>query len=160
MSENDPQNQSQGEPDLGDAGKRAIKAERDRADAAEREVSALKSQLQPYIDAGLTDPVATKAELDRLASENAALTQDVTEKTVEITRLNVGIDKGLPKQFIARLKGADEAELSADADTLLPLISGKSDPFPKADPSQGSKGATGKTSTADQFASQMEAAGF
>lgn len=160
MPENEPQTPAQGDPELGDAGKRAIKAERDRADAAEKRVAALEAQLQPYIEAGITDPNAVKAELDRLANVETVLTKEISDTQLETARLRVGITKGIPLEVIARLKGNDEAELSADADTLLPLLSGKTDPFPKADPSQGNHGPGGTPSTADQFKSQLEAAGF
>jgi len=155
MPETDPQNPAQGDPELGDAGKRAIKAERDRADAAEREANALRARLKPFEDAGITDATAAKAELERLAAENAALTNDLNVRTLEVARLNVGIDKGLPKAFINRLSGNDEAELAADADTLLPLLAGKTDPFPKADPSQGAAGKSGAPTNADTFAEQL-----
>jgi hypothetical protein len=124
------------------------KSLRDRLTEAE-------TRLQAFEAAGVTDPAAVKAELERLATENADLTKDVGDKTLTIARLNVGIDKGLPKAVISRLTGNDEAELAADADSLLPLLSGKTDPFPKADPSQGAQGKSGTPTNADMFAEQL-----
>lgn len=155
MSENDPQTDPQGDPGLGDAGKRAIKAERDRADAAEREVQALKATLKPYVDAGITDPAATKAELDRLTGENSTLSTSLASTSLEVIRLNVGIDKKLPKELIARLKGDDEDSIAADADTLGPYA-GVKPTAPAPDPSQGPHGAGGARTTAQQFADSFD----
>jgi hypothetical protein len=154
MSKDDPSNNTPtpGDPELGDAGKRAIAAERARADAAERNVSALQAQLKTFTDAGITDPASTKTELDRLTAENTTLTTDNDGKTKEITRLNVGIDKGLPKSLIARLQGDDEDSLTADAEALLEFVPADNKPtVPKSDPSQGPK-AAGAPTVAQQFA--------
>lgn len=152
MSENEPN--TQGDPELGEAGKRAIAAERKRADEAERNVSTLQAQLKAYTDAGITDPARTKAELDRLTAENTSLTTDLDGKTKEITRLNVGIEKGLPKSLIARLQGDDEETLTADAEALLEFVP-DTNRTPAPDPSQGPK-ATGEPSTAQQFADAIQ----
>jgi hypothetical protein len=149
-TDNDSSNQ--GDPELGDAGKRAIAAERARADKAERELASANGRLKAYDEAGISDPTATKAEIERLTVENGSLTGDIQSKAKEITRLNVGIDKGLPKSLIARLQGEDEETLSADADSLLEFMPADTKQAPpRPDPSQGPK-PTGSASTAQQFA--------
>lgn len=155
MSTTDENNPApQGEPaELGDAGKRAIAAERTRADTAERALAEANTKLQAYIDAGLTDPVAVKAQIETLTTENTTLAADSDEKGKLIDRLNVGIDKGLPRQLIERLKGDDAEALVADADSLLALIpSDAKPPIPKADPSQGPSGAPAGSTPEQEFA--------
>lgn len=138
MPDPEPNEPTPGDPELGDAGKRAIAAERARADAAEK-------ALKAFTEAGFTDPAAVRAELDRLTTENASLTtsvNDLTETNGTLTsqnrRLTVGIDKGLPKELIARLQGDDDDALSADADALLQFVPPAS-VTPLPDPSQGPK---------------------
>lgn len=105
-----------------------------------------------------TENTALKGDLERLNGELGEATTSVSSLTGENLRLSVGIEKGLPKALIARLQGTDADELSADADALLQYLpSDKRTPVP--DPSQGPKDDT-KTSNADQFAAQVEAAGF
>lgn len=105
-----------------------------------------------------TENTALKGDLERVTGELGEATSSVSSLTGENLRLSVGIEKGLPKALIARLQGADADELSADADALLQYLpSDKRTPVP--DPSQGPKDDT-KTSNADQFAAQVEAAGF
>lgn len=150
--ENNPK--PQGEPaDLGEAGKRAIAAERARADTAERALAEATTKLQAYVDAGITDPVATKAQIETLTTENTTLNADLGEKGKLIDRLNVGIDKGLSRPLIERLKGDDADALTADADSLLALIpTDTKPPIPKADPSQGPTGAPAGSTPEQQFA--------
>lgn len=64
-----------------------------------------KSELQRAIER------AEKAERDRAEAETRAL------------RLDVASRKGLPSQLAARLRGKSKAELEADADELLTLVS-------------------------------------
>jgi hypothetical protein len=137
-----------------------LKKKNSEAQSLRNRLAEAEARLKTFEEAGITDPAAHKSELERLTTENAALTNDLNGAQLETARLRVGITKGIPLEVVARLKGADEAELSADADTLLPLLSGKTDPFPKADPSQGAHGPAGTPSTADQFAEQLKAAGF
>lgn len=149
----------QGDPELGDAGKRAIQAERDRADAAEKALAQTQGQLKAFIDAGYTDPTAIKGEIDRLTTENSTLTAanetltgTVDSSTKENTRLKVGLEKGLPADLIDRLRGDDETALLADADKLLAFIPTDAKQVPKADPSQGPKADAGSPDPAQQFA--------
>lgn len=117
--------------------------------------NAEKAQRAGELETEITN---LKADNERLTGELGEVTTSVAGLTGENLRLSVGIDKGLPKALIERLKGDDADTLSADADALLQYVpSDKRTPFP--DPSQGPKGDT-KTSNADQFASQLEGAGF
>lgn len=155
MSDNDTN--VQGDPALGDAGKAAIAAERKRADEAEKAVKALQAEKAALENAGKSDLEKALAKISELEAANTTLTAEVGTKDLTILRLNTGITEGLPANLIARLQGTDEETFKADAASLKELVPDtKSDPFPKADPSQGSKGQTGKTTTADAFASFAE----
>ena len=162
MSEENGDKQVQtGDPDaLGDAGKKALDAERKRADDAEKALKASDARLQALEQEGLSDLDKARKEIETLKAANAQLESDASQKSLEITRLNVGIDEGLDKRLISRLTGTDEESFKADAATLRELIPSDANqsPFPKADPSQGPKGNTGNQTTADQFADAIEAA--
>jgi len=160
MSDNvEPTPPTQGDPaELGDAGKRALQAERARAEAAEKALKETESRLKALEDQGLTDLEKARAEIDELKAENGRLAEDNAKQTTEIIRLNVGIDEGLPKSLIARLQGTDEDTFKSDAASLKELVPDNSTAFPKADPSQGPKRSGGERSTAQQFADAVESA--
>lgn len=137
--------QTQGEPDLGEAGRKAIQAERDRAKAAERRVAELERSILGF-----------ESQIAELTQTAETLTTERNTLTVENRRLNVGIDKGLPKRLIDRLRGDDEESLAADADDLLQFVPADSKPAaPRPDPSQGTQKA-GKPSNAQLFADQLD----
>lgn len=155
------ENQPQGDPEaLGDEGKKALVAERKRADDAEKALKAAAAKLQQIEDADKTELEKALGRIKSLEEENATLNGDVASREKTILRLNTGIEEGLPKNLIARLQGDDEESIKADAVSLRELIPDNTpNPFPKADPSQGPKGA-GKTSNADQFAQQLDSVGL
>ena len=131
---------------LGEAGKKAIAAERARATAAEKQLKALQTQLDE-----------ATSQLTSLQTMNGDLTAQLSDREKANLRLTVGLEKGLPKGLIERLKGDDEESLTADADELLQLLPSGGAPSssqPKPDPSQGARG-PGKTTTAQQFAAAV-----
>ncbi len=119
-----------------------------RADDAEKALQALTAERDRISDE------LTK-EKDRLAAELDEANKSSNDLAQQNLRLNIGLDKELPKALIERLKGDDADALSADADALLALIpaAGKNT-SPRPDPSQGAK-ETGKPSAADQFAATV-----
>lgn len=156
--ENTPASDS---PELGDAGKKAIDAERKRANEAEKAAKAAEAKLKEIEDANKSDIDKALARVSELEAANTQLTTELGKRDLTISRLNVGIDEGLPKNLIARLQGDDEDSIKADAASLRELIPDNTpSPFPKADPSQGAKGTAGKTTNADAFAAQLADAGF
>jgi hypothetical protein len=133
----------QGDPDgLGDAGKRALQAERTARQQAEQQLRAVQEQFE-----------AATAKAAAFEAANTDLTGRVEQQGLNIARLTVAIDKGLPKAFIDRLQGSDEATFAADADSLLALLPQQpvTPAAPRPDPSQGSR-APASTSPADDFA--------
>ena len=134
--------EDQDTPDLGEAGQKAIKAERDARKTAERTVAELAAKLKSFEDANLSELERTKKAADEAASELAAL-------RIENVRNRVALTKGVPADLIEFLTGSTEEEVTAKADVLMSRLS--SSGTPKPDPSQGAKGTTQKKSTGDQF---------
>lgn len=132
--------------ELGDAGKKALKAERDRAAAAERSLRAKEAELAD-----------ATSRLGAFEAQIGDLTKQVTDRDLVNTRLTIGLEKGLSKAHIDRLQGSTPEELAADADELIrlfPPATAATSTTPKPDPSQGARG-PGKASAADQFAAAV-----
>lgn len=117
----DPQDQptqdaaQQPDQQLGDAGKKALDAERDRAKKAERELSRLQKQFE-----ALGDPESAKAKLaeyDKLAEANkteaerqqerfAAMQKDVADRDARIADLERSVADGqVERDFMAAALG-------------------------------------------------------
>jgi hypothetical protein len=79
--------EEQGEPDLGEAGKKAIKAERDRAAAAERELAALKAQYDQTTQrlGELEQTVTTRRDRRRSRSASSR-SRDSTSASRRVSR--------------------------------------------------------------------------
>jgi hypothetical protein len=119
------------EDQLGDAGQKAIKAERARASAAEKRVAELEADAQKRADAELT-------ETERLKKENATLTERATKAERDALRVSVAAAKNLPATLANRLHGDTQEELETDADALIAAFPPKST-SPLPDPSLGPK---------------------
>lgn len=116
---------------LGDAGKKALAAERDARKAAEKELAKFRKAEQDRADADKT------ADEKRAAAEQRA---DAAEQRA--MRLEVAAEKGLTAAQAKRLVGSTREELAADADEILrdfPTAAAKPT-GPKPDPSQGARG--------------------
>lgn len=119
--------------DLGDAGKKALAAERDARKAAEKELAKYRKAE------------ADKADADKSEAEKrAAAERRAVDAELRATRLEVAHDKGLTLAQAKRLVGSTRDELEADADEILkdfpvaPAAPVRGVPAP--DPSQGAKG--------------------
>lgn len=97
-----------------DAVSRALKAEREAARKAKRELEAALAKVKEYED-------RDKTEQEKLAEENARLKAFEGENL----RLRVAAEKDLPAGLIDRLHGDNREELEADADKLLELFAAK-----------------------------------
>jgi TolA-binding protein len=120
----------QGDPaDLGDAGRRAIAAERAAAAEAIRQLREAQTQL-----AGM------QGRITELETTNGTLTSQLTDTSRDATRYRIALEQGLPPALAGRLQGADEAAMVADAEALLALIPAQpTSRTPRPDPSQGSR---------------------
>lgn len=119
--------------DLGDAGKKALAAEREARKAAEKELAKYR---KAEVD---------KADADKTEAEKRAASEARAEAAeLRATRLEVAHEKGLTPAQAKRLVGTTREELEADADEVLrdfpvaPAAPPKPT-VPKPDPSQGPK---------------------
>lgn len=96
---------------------------------------------------------ASKSELQKALDRAEAAEKALASTQAESLRLTVAARHGITGDALDLLNGSTEDELEAKAVKLSALLtdSTKPDPFPKADPSQGVRGA-GNATTADQFA--------
>lgn len=131
----DPPADSKPDDQLGEAGKKALAAEREQRKAAEKE-------LAKYRKAEAEKADADKTETEKRAAADARA--DAAE--LRATRLEVAHEKGLTPAQAKRLVGSTREELEADADEVLrdfPVTPAATGPkAPKPDPSQGAKGET------------------
>ena len=112
--------------DLGDAGKKAIAAERARVKDLEKQLRDLK----PLADKAKELEDAKKSEQERLTEQLNAAKAEAEATKAELLRLRVAAEKGLPAELAARLQGGDEDELAEDADRLLALMGPKTPQSP------------------------------
>jgi len=157
MPENEnPNPEPQGDPDqLGDAGKKALQEERKARAELEKQLKELQEQAKARDEAELSEVDRLKKSNEELAGKIGALESEKTTAALDLIRYQVATEKGLPPELVARLQGTDRESFEADADSLAPLITGKQNPYPKADPSQGPQGNTGARSNADAFADAL-----
>ncbi len=118
-----------GGDDDGKGGKTAVLAdlarERDARQALDTENQSLKSQLQALKDKDLTpeqkaerDAQQTAGRVGELETENGTLKTANADLTAENLRLRVAIDEGIPANWVDRLRGSNEEEVRADAQSV------------------------------------------
>jgi len=104
---------------LGDAGRRAIEAERKARRDAEARLKARIKELEPLANKAKELEDSTKTEAQRLSDERDAHRARAERAEQDLLRLKVALRKGLTETQAKRLVGASEEELEADADELL-----------------------------------------
>jgi hypothetical protein len=136
------------EDGLGDAGKKALQAEREARKALEQQIGELKPLLDfvQQIRGGLAVPESQKTEADKLTARLAEVEKTASEERMLRLRLEVATEKGLTPAQAARLAGTSKEELTADAEALLTLFPAAAAPpatpgTPRPDPSQGVRSA-------------------
>lgn len=104
---------------------------------------------------------ASKSELQKATERAEAAERERDAVRSESLRFSIIARHQIPADYHEFVVGGSEDELETKAQKVLTLIaaSNKPDPFPKADPSMGPKGA-GKTSNADLFAQQLDQIGL
>lgn len=108
-----------GDEPLGDAGKRALVAEREASKGLKTENATLKQQLADLQNAGKT---AEQKEAERIAElEKSDREKDGTlaQKDRTILQYQVAAAKGLDLEAAERLRGATKEEIEADADAWI-----------------------------------------
>ena len=142
MSEQTPAPTSEQAPSdsgstLGDAGKKALQAERTRADQAEKRLREVETSLQSVQTA---HEESLKELQEQLTTGTALAEQAVAERD----RYQVAYTKGLPADLVEFLQGSNAEELAVSADKLMEHVAPKNVMQP--DPLQG---ASGKEAPAD-----------
>lgn len=142
----DPAKGAPGDPpaDLGEAGKKALEAERKRAREAEKQLADMQTKLKELED-------KDKSETEKLREQVATLTEQHTAATAAALRAQVAIDKGLTAAQAKRLVGTTKEELVADADELLTTFGGGSGGTkpPTRQPREALRGGSDPTETPD-----------
>lgn len=98
-------------PELGEAGKRALNAERKARQAAEKRLKELEAKVKESED-------AEKTEVERLQGQVAELTKRAEDAESKADRFEVAAAKGLSLAQARRLVGATKEELEEDADAM------------------------------------------
>jgi cell division septum initiation protein DivIVA len=142
--------------ELGDAGKKALDAERREKRAAEKRAADLEARLKEFEDRDKTE--STRAIERAEAAEKAAAAAES-----RALRLEIAAEKGLTPAQAKRLVGETREELEADASELLetfkPAASeGDSHEAVTESLDLGTRGGTPKKgkSTADLFAAAID----
>lgn len=131
------QSDSGGDEKLGEAGLRALQAERAARAAAEKTAADALAKVQEMENAKLSD-------LERAQNEAAAAKAAAEQATATALRYEVAAEKGLPLALAARLQGSTKEELAADAESLKALVGTGERRLPGPDHTQGSGGGDSK----------------
>ncbi len=119
--------------DLGDAGKKAIAAERAARRAAEKANAEMAARIKEFED-------ASKSEAEKAAARAEAAEKALAEVTAKALRLEVAAEVGVPADLVEFLTGGDEESLRAQADKLMAATAASKAPrAPQPDTSQGAK---------------------
>lgn len=103
---------------LGATGIKALTTERDARAKAERELAALRKEIED------SKKTAEQKSADDLAAEK----RTSQENAAKALRYEIAAEKGLDLKFASRLNGSTKEELEADADALMALIPGTDKP--------------------------------
>jgi hypothetical protein len=128
------------EPELGDAGKKAIAEERKAKKDAEKRAAELEAQLKQYQD-------RDKTEAEKLAERATAAEAAAAGAQREIARLRVIAEVQLDPDLHEFVIGDTEDEMRARAEKLKAKVTGSvapeptTEPGPRPDLSQGARSA-------------------
>ena len=150
-----PASDGAGDAVLGEAGIKALNAERDARAEAEKRAKELESRLQAIEDANKTEAEKAEAELQRRLAELDARDASLAAQEHELLKRSVATAKGLPAELADRLQGDDRKALEKDADALLAMVTPAGEPRkPKPVANLGSNASS--PSAREQFASLMD----
>jgi hypothetical protein len=107
---------------LGEAGQKALAAERKAKTAAEKQAKASQKQLDDLTKKLQAFEDRDKTEAQKLAERASAAEKQAADAQTELMRYRVAADKKLPAELAARLRGSTPEEMAADADELLTLL--------------------------------------
>lgn len=118
---------------LGENGEKALKAERTRATAAERERDALKAQLDKIAEANLSD-------LDKARKEAEEFKTLAEKATVDALRFRIAAESGINENVDLILTAPDEETMRRQADLWATKAQQQAAAGPRADLTQGGSG--------------------
>ena len=136
--------------ELGEGGKKALAAERKRANDIQKQIEALTKAQKDNEDAELSELQRITKERDNLLAEQTRLSNENLRYRVATTTPD------FPIHLASRLQGADEDALKADAAAIIEQFGGTKPVIPKADPSAGKKQSASGLSNAEQFAATID----
>lgn len=141
------QTPEQAPEELGDAGKKALTAERDARKQAERKNAEYEARLKEIEDANLS-------ELEKAQREASEARDSLATIQRESDRNRVALEKGVPSDLIEFITGDTAEDMAAKADLLISRLNA-SPSTPKPDRTQGASGKEAPVTTAQQFAQQL-----
>lgn len=125
---------------LGPGGEKALREERERVKALQKQINELAPLKQIAELLGGKPSGDPKTDLEQLTERLDGYERRIAEEQAARYRAEVAAEKGLTPQQAARLQGATRDELLADADALLALFPAPGPRTPAPDPSQGARG--------------------
>lgn len=145
MDENPTDEGAKPEDGLGDAGKRALDAERKARKAAEKRAAEAEALIRAAED-------AEKSEAERLQTQIAELSRQAEAATARADRFEVAAAKGLSASQARRLVGATREELEADADEMKAEFGLDREPVRRAPREDLKPGASNEDDTPPDYA--------
>lgn len=143
------------EQGLGDAGKRALDAERRSRKEAERKaaemdkrLAAALKQIEGYEDANRTEVEKLEHQLKKTKGQLEDVTKQRDDSTRRLLVFKVAAEYGLPSDMADRLQGDTEEQLREDAEKLQKLLAPQGGRIPWPVPQEG--GDSGKNRTPEQ----------
>lgn len=134
LNEEAPKTGPVGESDdeaLGDAGKRALIAERAARKEAEKRLSELDKRIEEFEDGQRTEEEKRLRALEKQQKRNSELDAENAKLKRELLIRDVVAEVGLPNELTGRLRGDDYETLLADAKELKELVAPDKDTSPR-----------------------------
>jgi len=130
----------EGSPEaLGEAGKKALDAEREARKQADKAAKAAAAELKKLQDRLQQFEDRDKSELDKASEAAARAAKERDDAVVALLRYEVAAEKGLTGDAVNLLSGGSREELEARADSILKIIEGAK---PKSGPVVREEGKT------------------
>lgn len=142
--------------DLGDAGKKALDAERDARKKAEKRLKELEAELEQRDDAGRTESEKMLRKLEKAEARAAELEAEIASRDRALLVREVADEVGVPTNLVGRIQGETRDELIADAQELMESVAPDGPRRPAPVPEAGRGGTPVHTSPAAEFAAFME----
>jgi hypothetical protein len=105
--------------DLDETARKAVLGEVRKARTEAARYRAERDELKPHADKAKAEDDASKGDVEKAAERATKAEAALAEKTLEVLRLQVALDKGLTAHQAKRLVGSTKEELEDDADELV-----------------------------------------